>query len=252
MDEVSSSEESTEIKESQQTGDKTEQSHEQPADQQTESVDHSETAAPESWYYDENVAGTDAAPEWLQTKKYKSVAEQAKAYNEVQKKLGAFKGAPDEYDLKLEEMPDVELQAADPVISEFLEDAKANNVSQEYVTKLLNTYVKGIRMNNPDPKKELEKLGASGKQDIQILGTWAKNSLSTSEVDVFKKMITTADSVRVLQKLRGEMTQADTQPSRTHAPKASKDAILKKIHDPRYATDENFRTQVREELSQFG
>ncbi len=219
-----------------------------------ESVDHNaepSDANQQPWYFDENVAGDGERPEWLQ-EKYKSVAEQAKAYNEAQKRLGAFKGAPDEYDLTLEDMPDVKLEKDDPILDDFLKEAKENNVSQDYVTKMLNTYVKAIKMNNPDPKKELEKLGPNGKQDIQTLGKWAKNHLSNDEVDVFKKMINTADSVRVLQKLRGIMNQPITQPTKTNAPQVSKESILKKIHDPRYETDETFRNQVREELAQFG
>jgi hypothetical protein len=214
-------------------------------------IDHSQSNdTAEPWYYDDNQPGKDARPEWLQTK-YKSVAEQAKAYVEAQKRFGAFKGAPEAYDIKLEGS-DVQFQEADPVIKEFLEQAKENNVSQEYVNKLLSTYAKAIKMSKPDPKREMEALGPNGKEDLLSLGKWADNNLSKDESSAFRNMITTADSVRVLQKLRGQMTKANTQPSQTFAPKASKEDVLKKIHDPRYATDAKYRSQVRDELSQFG
>lgn len=217
-------------------------------EQQT--IDHNNPNTNEPWYYDDNTPGKDSRPEWLQPK-YKSVAEQAKAYVEAQKRLGAFKGAPEQYDLNAQE-GDIKFQEADPVIKEFLDDAKANNVSQEYVNKLLNTYAKAIKMSKPDPKKELEALGPNGQQDLVTLGKWADNNLSKDESTAFRNMITTAESVRILQKLRGQMTKANTQPSQTFAPKISIEDIKKKIHDPRYASDERFRQQVREELSQFG
>jgi hypothetical protein len=217
----------------------------------SEAAPSSTEQQPETWYFDDKVPGAGEKPEWLQSK-YKSVSEQAKAYNEAQKRLGAFKGAPEEYDLSLADMPDVKLQKEDPMLEEFLADAKANNVSQDYVTNVLKMYVKAVKMNNPDPKKELEALGVNGKQDLKTLGNWARNHLSDSEVDVFKKMITTADTVRVFQKLRGIMTAPVTKPSHTQTPTLSKEHVLRKIHDPRYENDESFRNQVRDELAQFG
>lgn len=199
------------------------------------------------WYFDENTPGAGEKPEWLQSTKYKSVAEQAKAYNEAQKRLGAFKGAPEEYEIKVDD-PDVKVNKDDPLIKEFLADAKANNVSQDYVNQLLKTYTKALKYGRPDPKKELEALGPNAAQDLNNLNKWASNNLSTDELNTFKNMMQTADSVRLMQKLKGLANRAPTQPQSSQAPTVSKESILKKVHDPRYKTDEQFRKQVRQEL----
>ena len=41
-----------------------------------------------SWLWGENVPGTGDAPEWFNSAKYKSIADQAKAYPELEKKFG--------------------------------------------------------------------------------------------------------------------------------------------------------------------
>ena len=50
------------------------------------------------WYLDEGIVGQGNRPEYLEPK-YKSVVEQAKAYKEARKALGAMSGAPETYDL---------------------------------------------------------------------------------------------------------------------------------------------------------
>lgn len=203
------------------------------------------------WFYDDGKPGEGARPDWL-SPKYKTAAEQAKAYNEAQKKLGAFKGAPDDYDLTLPDYPDAKFEKEDPYIAEFLEDAKKNNVSQEYVSHLLNTYVKMQIASRPDPDKEIEKLGVNAKHDIQILAQWADNVFTKEEALLFKNMMTTADSVRLFEKMRGIMTQADTKPGNPNTPRETEEQVRKMIHDERFETDESFRTMVREKLKAFG
>lgn len=205
----------------------------------------------EPWYWDEDIKGSTAKPDWLNTAKYKTVADQAKAYNEAQKKLGAFKGAPQEYDLSLPDFPDVKFDSNSPYMADFLESAKKNNVSQEYVREMLTHYVKMQFANKPDPKKELEKLGPNAAQDIKSLENWARNNLSDNEIGVFKDMITSADAVRVFEKIRRLVNRADTTPASNSLPRENIQDVRQMIHDPRYNTDESFRNKVRERLAQL-
>jgi hypothetical protein len=46
------------------------------------------------YFLSDGIKGTGETPEWLNTEKYKSVAEQAKGYAELSKRFGGFKGAP--------------------------------------------------------------------------------------------------------------------------------------------------------------
>ena len=45
------------------------------------------------YFLTDGIKGTGEAPEWYKSDRYKSVADQAAAYTELEKKFGAFKGA---------------------------------------------------------------------------------------------------------------------------------------------------------------
>lgn len=200
------------------------------------------------WYYDENIKGSGDRPEWLKDK-YKTAADQAKAYIEVEKKLGAFKGAPDKYDLSLKDYPEVKFADNDPLLAEFLETSKKNGVSQEYVTEILNTYAQALTINVPNADEEFKKLGPNAQQDLQILSQWAGNYLSKDEFGTFKDMITTADSFRIFDKLRQSVTQSDIAVTKTDTKRETVEEVKKLVSDPRYDTDSQFRDEVRKRLS---
>lgn len=200
------------------------------------------------WYYDDNIKGTGERPDWLK-EKYKTATEQAKAYNEVEKKLGAFKGAPDEYDLAIEGYPDLQFSQDDPLLKGFIEDAKANGVSQEYVTKLLGTYAQALTINIPNADEEMKKIGPNAVQDMQILSQWAGNILSPEEHKQLAAMVTTADTFRLFDKLRQSMSQSDVAPPGGGTPYESVEQVTALISDPRYDTDEHFRADVRRRMS---
>lgn len=90
----------------------------------------------------ESTAEEIQTPEWLQGKyitegktQEESIAEQAKAYNELSGKFGAFTGAPDEYaetalSDELKEMG-IEIANDDPMLQAAREFAKKSNMSQQ-------------------------------------------------------------------------------------------------------------------------
>lgn len=209
----------------------------------------SETTAPgSSWFYDENMPGEGERPEWLK-EKYKSAADQAKAYNELDKKLGKFQGAPETYDTTISDMPDFKFEEGDPMLSDFLKMAKDANASQEFVSSVLNHYVKTQSFYAPDPQQELEKIGVNAKQEINQLREWAGQRLSKEEMEVFGSMVTTAESFRVLQKLRRAATsQPEIAVDKGGVNKGqqgiSERQLNEMIADPRFNTDPLFRKEV--------
>jgi hypothetical protein len=206
-----------------------------------------------SWFYDENTPGVGERPEWLKDK-YKSAADQAKAYNELDKKLGKFKGAPDEYDLSLPDLPDFQFEEGDPVLGEFLDFAKESNASQEFVTKALEHYVKAQQFYAPDPQEELQKLGANAQVEISQLTEWAGQRLNKEEFDVFKNMITTADSFRVIQKLRRVSTSSPeiaVNKNVRSEPQVSEREVMELIGDERFNTDPLFRKEVEQKAAKL-
>lgn len=208
-----------------------------------------ETQTPASaWYYDENLPGEGEKPEWLKDK-YKSATEQAKAYNELDKKLGKFKGAPEEYDLTIPDMPDFKFEDGDPMLSDFLKMAKDANASQDFVSNVLSHYIKTQEFYSPDPEQELQKIGVNAKQEIAQLREWAGQRLSKEEMQIFSGMVTTADAFRVLQKLRRAATStpeiAVSKGGVNHNQGAISERQLNElIADPRFNTDALFRAEV--------
>ena len=201
------------------------------------------------WYYDQDIKGNGEKPEWFKGDKYKTITDQAKAYSEVEKKLGAFKGAPEKYDLSLADYPELKFQDDDPMLVEFLESAKQKGVSQEYVTEILGTYAKALTLHIPDADAEMKKIGPNAVQDLQILANWAGQYLSKDEFQVFERTITTADAFRMFDKLRQSITAPDVPPRREEAPRETEEQVLKLVQDPRYDTDSAFRDDVRKRLA---
>lgn len=217
-------------------------------DGKTVSTESEGTADAAGWYYDENMPGEGERPEWLRDK-YKSAADQAKAYNELDHKLGKFKGAPETYDLTLPDMPDFKFEDGDPVLAEFLDMAKESQASQEFVTKALAHYVKAQNFYAPDPQEEIQKIGVNAKAEIAQLNEWASQRLDKNEYETFKSMVTTAESFKVLQKLRRVSTSTpEVAVTNGHAPSNNKAIserqLLEMIGDPKYSTDPLYRAEV--------
>lgn len=202
------------------------------------------------WYYDKDIKGTGEKPDWFKSEKYATAADQAKAYAEAEKRLGAFKGAPENYDLSLPDHPDIKFSAEDPALKGFLESAKKNGVSQEYVSELLTTYAHAMTANIPDPDAEIAALGPNGKQDIQILAQWGNTAFSPEEFGVFKSMLTTAAAVRFFEKVRGMTTAGDVAPpANTAVTRETEQQVRDAVSDPRYDTDPNFRADVKRRMA---
>ena len=152
------------------------------------------------WFWEDGRPGEGEKPEWL-NEKYKSASEQAKAYNELTKKFGGFTGAPEKYDLEIPELENVKFSEDDPMLKEFTEFAREKNMSQETFTGILGKYANVVMGTIPDPKAEMEKLGLNAKEEISKLATVAGNNLSPEEFLNFKKLMNTADNVRMFNKL---------------------------------------------------
>lgn len=200
------------------------------------------------WYYDDNIKGSGDRPEWLK-EKYKTATDQAKAYNDLEKKLGAFKGAPESYDLSLEGYPDIKFSDADPLLKDFLESAKKNGVSQEYVSEMLVTYAKALTANIPNKAEEMKKIGPNAEQDLKILSQWASNHLSQDEFKAFKNMVTSEAAYRVFDKLRNVASNSDIQAAKPNVNVETVDQVKALISDPRYDKEPAFRDDVRRRMS---
>ena len=209
-------------------------------------------AQPEiEWYFDNGIKGEGPRPVWLK-EKYKSVADQASAYGELEKKLGEFKGAPkDGY--KFEEADGLNLE--DPMLAKFLPKFKEMNMSQEAVKTLINEWSdyqqSAVKI---DVKEEIKKLGIEGHDMIAKTNQWMKNNLSPEVVETVQSWIHTAEDMKALNALRSfqplsrSPTANDMQTSFTHESLAEvKNEKIKNWQ--KYQDDTNYRDTINSRMA---
>lgn len=155
------------------------------------------------WYWDENTPGQGERPQFL-PEKYKSVADVAKAYKELESRLGT---APKEYDFSKGESwmePDYE------PFQQMAEFAKSKHVPQEVMDKFLDTV--GLYMDEfrTDLNEEKSKLGENATQRLQTLNNWAKSNLSEKSFAALTAGMRTADQIEALEEIRNKMISNST------------------------------------------
>ena len=213
-----------------------------------------------TFHWDDGVGATGDVPEWFKYDKYKSVAEQAKAYAELESKIGGFTGAPEKYEMSLDKDAAEKVAALgfnlldenDPFFSNMVNTAKELNMSQEGFNKLASKFVEAqIAQEDNRVKGELAALGADANRIVTKINTWAKDNLSEDECKYLEGACTTANGVRfaemMLNKLQGEPNISHKEVS-VALSKAEIQAMQAK---PEYKTDSSFRAKVSEEWERY-
>jgi len=163
------------------------------AEATTESV----TEAP-SWNWDENTVGTGDRPDYL-AEKFKSVADAAKSYNSLEKKLGT---APKEYDFSLSKSwldPDFE------PLKEAAQFAKEKHVSQDVMNQILGAATMYLEENTVKTTDEIAKLGANANERLTLINNWAKSNFTESTFNALTSSMDTAESVVAMEEIRNKM-----------------------------------------------
>lgn len=157
----------------------------------------------QEWYLADGVKGNGDKPDYFNDKKYKNLMEQAKATPGLEKKLGAFVGAPEQYDMKILQDAGLEV-ASDGIGGEFLSVAKKLNMSQEGFNEIMAMYAKDIQSRLPlDRTQIVSGLGEGGEETYSKVGQWLTNiGLSKDELSVVDQSIMTSSMIRVLDKIR--------------------------------------------------
>ena len=95
--------------------------------------------------FDEAESDAVERPEWL-PEKFKSAEDLSKSYQELEKKLGAHQGAPDEYTLEIrEELHDYAITNEDPFAQDFAKILKDNGVNQKTYNDVSNLYFEKMK-----------------------------------------------------------------------------------------------------------
>lgn len=156
-----------------------------------------------TWFWDDNTPGTGERPQFL-PEKYKSVADVAKAYKELESRLGT---APKEYDFSKGESwiePDYE------PFQEMAEYARSKHVPQDVMDKMLESVGLYLDEFKVDMNEEKSKLGEKATERLQVLNNWAKSNLSEKSFNALTAGMRTADQIEALEEIRNKMLNNTT------------------------------------------
>lgn len=161
------------------------------------------TAEVTPWFIDEGVAGIGSRPAWL-NEKFKTVADLAKSYSELEKKVGTV---PDDYDFSKSKFIDPDYVP----FQELKQFGKEKRVPQEFMDKMLESMDKYMDEFSTDPEEEMKKLGDNARDRIKTLDNWAKANLSNDSYEALTSNLKNAESIKALEELRGRMMSGTPQ-----------------------------------------
>lgn len=153
------------------------------------------TLGENEYFLAEGIKGTGEAPEWYKSDKYQSVAEQAKAYNELEKKFGGFKGAPKDGYVSPEGV-----EQDDALLAELTEFANDTNMSQDAYNRaweLLTAQEQAVE--EVSTEMEMQKLGENATQRLKTVEGFLKNNLDADTYSQVQDLVTTAESVQLIE-----------------------------------------------------
>ncbi len=203
----------------------------------------------QEWYFDEGIPGLGPRPDYLEGK-YKSLADQAKAYKEARSELGRLHGSvPEEYDLSNHKDW---LDPQNPHLKGFLDFAKEKRLSQEVVSKAMGTLVDYEKGMMPD-----ETLDAESEKTKTIVQNWAKNTFSKEGLDAFEVLPKTKGIVNMLNEMRqnqyANRSQAPTSMDHVGSMKmVDEHSIRQEMRDnsKKYLEDNAYRMEINRKLAQ--
>lgn len=200
---------------------------------QTTETTESETTA-KKFLYDDGVEVDGDAPEWFKSSKYKSVADQAKAYGELEKRLGSFTGAPKEGKYEIEGFTFED----NPLMQTVAEWGLENQLSPEGLSTLVSKVNElAQKQIAEDQENAVKSLGENAQKRLSDLAQWGKNNLSTEEFAQFQGLAQNAGQVEVLEKLIG-MTKNSKIVKEESNEQISKEDLTNDVKAMQFATNE--------------
>ena len=161
-------------------------------------VDAAEPTLGEGEYFlTEGIKGSGERPDWYKAEKYKSIADQAKAYTELEKRFGGFTGAPkDGY-----QAPEG-IEADDALFAELKTFAEETNMSQDAFNRawdLLQAQSEAVE--EVSLEAEMAKLGDNATGRIKHVEQFMKNNLDPETYERLRYAVNSAESVELVEAL---------------------------------------------------
>jgi hypothetical protein len=230
----------------------TDETTQAPAQQPTGSVESPQPTNEPAWYIDDNTPGAGERPDWLPTN-YKKVSDVAKSYSELEKKLGAFTGAPEEYNLG-----DLELDEDQLIVQEMKAVGKELNMSEAGLKKFLGRIASATEtIENANLEDQIKKLGKDGERELKQFQNFTKDHLKPEEHEFVKGWVRTAEDLKMFNRLMANTTMSAVPTSQAMAMANSHETVAevrKELMNPenlkKYETDRNYNSNYSKRLAQ--
>lgn len=209
---------------------------------------------------EEEESTTDEFPDWLPGK-FKTPEELAKAYNELEKKLGN-KDKEGGEEINTDSTP-VDYQS---LTDEYWEKGELSGDSYENLEKMgipkhiVDAHIEGQNAVLSNVQNSVYK-EVGGEAQYQEMMSWAKDNLTEAEVHMYDQSVNTNSLDQTLYAVKGlharyasevgvepNLVQGDSTPSNSGA-YASAAEVKQDMSDRRYSTDPAFRERVARKLA---
>lgn len=156
-----------------------------------------------AWLLTDGVQGEGAKPAWFKNEKYRNVAEQAKAYAELEPRFGSFVGAPKDGKYEFKAPEGVEVAMDHPLMQEFTKWAGAAHLSQEGYSNLLGMLVQYEASQMPNMADVKARLGENADTRISTSSAWVKANLGAEGFADFRAATTGKNADAVFKLVEG-------------------------------------------------
>ena len=164
---------------------------------------------------------TQDRPEWL-PEKYKSGEDLAKAYKELESKLGskeedfrakfmeeiqseAFKDRPESAgDYQLPDFVDEDMSVDNELLQWWSDHSFENGYSQDEFQKGLEMYMQAVNADVPDADAELAKLGDNASARIEAAALFSNQFFGEQHMPAIERLTETADGLEALEVYYGK------------------------------------------------
>lgn len=213
---------------------------------------------------------TNDRPEWL-PEKYNSGEDLAKAYKELESKLGtkeedirnsiieeiqneAFSERPETAgDYQIPENIDAESANDNELFQWWANHAYENGFSQEEFENGINVYAEAMMKNVPDIDAEEAKLGDNASARIEAASMFAHKMFTEEQLPAIERLFQTADGVMVMETIMEKMKDGSFSEGTQPTAGPTEQELREMMNDPRYWKDRDphFIKQVTEGYQQI-
>jgi hypothetical protein len=211
-------------------------------------------------------------PEWL-PEKYKTGEDLAKAYKELESKLGgkdeeireslleeikaeAFADRPETAgDYQLPEIVDDDLAVDNELLQWWSEHSFENGYGQEEFQKGIEMYAQAINGNQPDIEAESAKLGDNATTRIEAASVFANKFFPEDALPAIERMCESHEGILALETIMDKMKDGNFSGDTSPSPSLTEASLQEMMKDPRYweprSRDSNFVKQVDDGFKQL-